>query len=187
MISKKLVRFIYKKMTFCAKNVNEKDINFNYINALSTKRFVRFNKKKKKTSFTKQANYIKEINKSSDRILTGFFHKKALIGTVGAQKISEKKFYIGILLFDKVFKGIGFSKIMLQIMSLILLKNFKVKMVYATVNKNNIISHNLFSGLGFKPHKSHPKRYKSDVVYYIQTSTLKGLLAKNQNLKMKKL
>ena len=185
MISKKIVKFIFKTKTFCAKNINEKDINFNYINALSTQRFVRFNKKKKKTSFSKQANYIQEINKSSDRILIGFFNKKVLIGTVGAQKISEKKSYIGILLFDEAFKGIGFSKIMLQTTSLMLLNKFKVSMVYATVNKKNIISHNLFSGLGFKPHKSHPKRYKSDVVYYIQTSTLKRLLAKNQNFKIK--
>ena len=54
-----------------------------------------------------------------------------------------------------------------------------------TVNKTTMF-HQFISGLGFKPHKVI-KEYKSDVVYYIQTSTLKGLLAKNQNLKMKKL
>ena len=186
MIFKEISFFKFRNKKFLTRCINKNDINDKYIKALSTKKFVRFNKKNKKTNYLKQSGYINEINKSKNKLLAGFFNKKKLIGTVGVQKISSRKYYIGILIFDFKFKGIGLSKVMLSIVGKILKKNLDVSFLYATVNKNNLKSHRLFKSLGFKKHKSHPKRYKSDVVYYINTENLKKFLLKNQLFKILK-
>ena len=57
-------------------------------------------------------------------------------------------------------------------MSNYLKQNNKVTFVYASVNKKNLISHNLFKSLKFIENFNEKKRYKSDVVYFIQSKHL---------------
>ena len=44
--------------------------------------------------------------------------------------------------------------------------------MYASVNRKNKVSHNLFKSLKFKENLKEKKRYKSDVVYFIKIEKL---------------
>ena len=61
-------------------------------------------------------------------------------------------------------------------MSYHLRKYHNVTYLYASVNKKNFISHNLFKSLRFKENYRERRRYKSDVVYFIQTKNMNYFL-----------
>lgn len=168
-------KFKIKSYTFKIKKIEKSDISKKYINSVNNSKFLRYNTRSL-INTKLQAEYIKNINNSRDDIIIGIFNKKKLIGTCGAQKKSKKKYYLGIFIFDKNFRGVKLSKILISFMSYHLKKSFKISYLYASVNKKNYISHNLFKSLNFKINIKEKKRYKSDVVYFIQTKNLKHFL-----------
>ena len=64
------------------------------------------------------------------------------------------------------------SKILICYLSHYLKKKENINYVYASVNRKNNISHNLFKALNFKANLREKKRYKSDVVYFVQIKKL---------------
>ena len=167
-----ILRFIVKNNIFIIKCLNPAEINNNYIKELNKNKFVRYNIRKK-ISISEQINYIENINKSANNIIFGLFNKKVLIGTIGLQKISKKKYYIGIFVFDQIFKNIGLAKFMIKKVGKFMNKKLNIKFLFASVNKKNFISHKLFHSLNFKIHKKIKKRYKSDVLYFININKIK--------------
>ena len=164
-------KFIKNKHKFLISKIEKNDISQKYIKSINQSKFLRYNIKSlinKKI----QIEYIDKINNSEDNIIIGIFNKGKLIGTCGAQKKTKKKYYLGIFIFDENFKGLQLSKIMISFMSNYLKQNNKVTFVYASVNKKNLISHNLFKSLKFIENFNEKKRYKSDVVYFIQSKHL---------------
>lgn len=164
-------KFIKNKHKFLISKIEKNDISQKYIKSINQSKFLRYNIKSlinKKL----QIEYIDKINNSEDNIIIGIFNKGKLIGTCGAQKKTKKKYYLGIFIFDENFKGLQLSKIMISFMSNYLKQNNKVTFVYASVNKKNLISHNLFKSLKFIENFNEKKRYKSDVVYFIQSKHL---------------
>jgi RimJ/RimL family protein N-acetyltransferase len=161
-----------KSHKFKIKKITKNDISQKYIESINQSKFLRYNVK---TSINKklQIEYINKINESKNDIIAGIFNKDKIIGTCGAQKKSKKKYYIGIFIFDKRFKGLQLSKIMINFVSKYLKQNYNVSFIYASVNKNNLISHNLFKSLKFKENFIEKKRYKSDKVYFIHVKNLK--------------
>ena len=92
--------------------IRKKDISQKYVDSINKSKFLRYNIKElinKKL----QIEYVKKINKSKDDIIIGIFNKNKLIGTCGAQRKSKKKYYLGIFIFDKKFKGKKLSKILI--------------------------------------------------------------------------
>ena len=171
MLLKEIQKFKKRNFTFEIKQICSKDISSNYIKALNTNQFVRYNARDKITKRF-QIDYINKHNKSSNEIIIGLFNNKKLVGTCGAQKKSKKKFYIGIFIFDKKFIGLKLSKILISFLSHYLKKRKSVSYIYASVNRKNLISHNLFNSLGFKKNFREKKKYKSDVVYFIKNKNL---------------
>jgi RimJ/RimL family protein N-acetyltransferase len=164
-------KFIKNNHKFLISKIEKNDISQKYIKSINQSKFLRYNIKSlinKKL----QIEYIDKINNSEDNIIIGIFNKGKLIGTCGAQKKTKKKYYLGIFIFDENFKGLQLSKIMISFMSNYLKQNNKVTFVYASVNKKNLISHNLFKSLKFIENFNEKKRYKSDVVYFIQSKHL---------------
>ena len=164
-------KFIKNKHKFLISKIEKNDVSQKYIKSINQSKFLRYNIKSlinKKL----QIEYIDKINNSEDNIIIGIFNKGKLIGTCGAQKKTKKKYYLGIFIFDENFKGLQLSKIMISFMSNYLKQNNKVTFVYASVNKKNLISHNLFKSLKFIENFNEKKRYKSDVVYFIQSKHL---------------
>ena len=158
-------KFIKNKHKFLISKIEKNDVSQKYIKSINQSKFLRYNIKSlinKKL----QIEYIDKINNSEDNIIIGIFNKGKLIGTCGAQK------NLGIFIFDENFKGLQLSKIMISFMSNYLKQNNKVTFVYASVNKKNLISHNLFKSLKFIENFNEKKRYKSDVVYFIQSKHL---------------
>ena len=171
MLLSKTQKFKRKKFNLKIRAILPKDITKNYIKSLNFNKFVRYNINDKITKKI-QIKYVKDINKSSNNILIGVFNQNKLVGTCGAQQKSKKKYYIGIFIFEKDFKGLKLSKILIIFLSYFLKKIKSVNYIYASVNKKNFISHNLFKSLGFKENFRVKKRFKSDVVYFIKTNNL---------------
>ena len=75
-------------------------VNSQYVEALNKNKFIRYNIK---TTVSKkdQQIYIKNTNLSKNKVIFGLFNKKKLVGTVGSQKHTNKKFYVGIFIFNK--------------------------------------------------------------------------------------
>ena len=164
-------KFIKNKHKFLISKIEKNDVSQKYIKSINQSKFLRYNIKSlinKKL----QIEYIDKINNSEDNIIIGIFNKGKLIGTCGAQKKTKKKYYLGIFIFDENFKCLQLSKIIISFMSNYLKQNNKVTFVYASVNKKNLISHNLFKSLKFIENFNEKKRYKSDVVYFIQSKHL---------------
>lgn len=171
MILNEVYKFKKKNFIFKIKKITSKDISKDYVQGLNTNKFVRYNIDQKiNKSF--QINYIDEHNKSNDKIVVGIFNKNKLIGTCGAQKKSKKKYYIGIFIFNTKYRGLKLSKILICYLSHYLKKKENISYVYASVNRKNNISHNLFKALNFKANLREKKRYKSDVVYFVQIKKL---------------
>ena len=168
-------KFKKKNKSFVIKKIEQSEISKKYIYSINNSKFLRYNIKSlinKKL----QIKYIKNIDNSEGDIIIGIFYKKKLVGTCGAQKKSKKKYYLGIFIFDDQFKGFKLSKILISFMSYHLRKYHNVTYLYASVNKKNFISHNLFKSLRFKENYRERRRYKSDVVYFIQTKNMNYFL-----------
>lgn len=158
-LSFKLRKKNYTLCCFLPNNVTNQ-----YVEALNRNEFVRYNIKKK-ISKKEQKIYIESVNSSKNQVIFGLFNKKKLVGTVGSQRQTKKKFYIGIFIFNKKYLGIGLSKIMIRKAAVILKKNCKISYLFANVNKKNIKSHKLFQSLGFKENFTQTKILKNDTIY----------------------
>ena len=160
-----------KNLHLIIRKIVSNDIANDYVNGLNSNKFVRYNIKDK-INKTFQIKYIDDHNRSTDKIIIGIFHKNKLIGTCGAQKKSKKKYYIGIFIFNIKYRGFSLSKILISYLSHYLRRKESVTYVYASVNRKNKVSHNLFKSLKFKENLKEKKRYKSDVVYFIKIEKL---------------
>lgn len=167
-------KFKKNNFSFQIKNIESINISKKYINSLNQNKFVRYNIKEK-INKKYQVHYIHEHNISSDKIVIGLFNKNKLIGTCGAQRKSKKKFYIGIFIFNKKFQGFKLSKILISYLSYYLYRKEKISFVFASVNKKNFKSHNLFKSLKFKINHNEKKRYKSDIVYFVNIKKLRQM------------
>tara|TARA_Y100000768_G_scaffold369529_1_gene334531 strand:- start:2448 stop:2975 length:528 start_codon:yes stop_codon:yes gene_type:complete len=172
MFFNKSLKFVLKKKVFIIKCFKSSEVNRNYVNAINSNKFVRYNTNKK-FSISDQKKYIKNINKSENDLIFGLFNKKRLVGTVGSQKITSKKYYIGVIIFNNKFRNLGLAKIMIQRVSKYMNSKLNVNFLFASVNKSNFISHKLFKSLNFRVHKKIKKKYKSDVVYYVNINKIK--------------
>ena len=171
MFFKDKLRFNFKKKNYTFSCFFPDKVTNQYIAALNKNKFVRYNVKSN-ISKKDQQIYIKKINSSKNQVIFGLFNKKKLVGTVGSQRQTNKKFYIGIFIFNKKYLRIGLSKIMIKKAAKILQKNCKISFLFANVNKKNIRSHKLFQNLGFKKNITQPKILKGDTIYSIRTVNL---------------
>jgi len=171
MFFKTKFRFNFKKKNYALKCFLPDKVTNEYVRALNKNKFVRYNIK---TNISKknQQIYIKNINSSKNKVILGLFNKKQLVGTVGSQRQTNKKFYIGIFIFNKKYLGIGLSKIMIKKAAKILKKNCETSYLFANVNEKNIKSHKLFQSLGFKENFTQPKILKKDTIYSIKSTDI---------------
>jgi len=165
------LRFNLKKKKFVIKCFKPKEVTKDYVKGLNNNKFVRYNIEKK-ILISDQKKYIDKTNKSKNNIIFGLFNKKNLIGTIGSQKKTKNKYYIGIFIFDKKYLGIGLSKIMIKKTAKILKLNSQVLYLLASVNEKNKISHKLFKSLGFNENFTEPKILKKDKIYSIKVSEI---------------
>ena len=173
------IKFKKKKKLFLVRQIENSDITNFYVNSINKSKFLRYNTK---TQIDKkfQIEYVSKINESKNDIIIGIFNKNKLIGTCGAQKKSKKKYYLGIFIFNNKFRGFKLSKFLICFMAKYLYNYHNITYIYASVNKKNVISHNLFNSLNFKKNKQEKRRYKSDIIYFIQTKKLNFL--KNEKI-----
>ena len=160
------LRFILKKKKFVIKCFKPKKVTKKYVEALNTNKFVRYNIRKKILA-SDQKKYIENINKSKKNLIFGLFNQKNLIGTIGIKRKKQKKYYIGIFIFDQKYLGQGLYKIMIKKSAEILKRNSKVLYLLASVNEKNKISHKLFTSLGFSENYTEPKKLKKDKIYSV--------------------
>lgn len=176
---KRKIKFKKKKKSFLVRQIETADITSFYVNSINKSKFLRYNFK---TKINKkfQVEYVNKINESKNDIIMGIFNKNKLIGTCGAQKKSKKKYYLGIFIFNNNFRGLNLSKFLICFMAKYLYFQHNVTYIYASVNKKNIISHNLFNSLNFKKNIREKRRYKSDIIYFIKSKNLNFL--KNEKI-----
>tara|TARA_B100001750_G_C15407935_1_gene546237 strand:- start:277 stop:792 length:516 start_codon:yes stop_codon:yes gene_type:complete len=165
------LKFSIKTKKFTFKCFSPQKVTKNYVDALNNNHFVRYNFKTNISLFD-QKKYIEKTNKSKDKVIFGVFNGKYLIGTVGSQKKTQKKYYIGIFIFNKKYRGKGLSKVMIKKAAKILKRNCNISYLLASVNEKNSISHKMFLSLGFKENFIEPKKLKKDKIYSVKVSKI---------------
>jgi RimJ/RimL family protein N-acetyltransferase len=147
-------------------NQNKLNKNFlnNYVTHLKKSKFI-INKKK---NYLEQIYYIKNINRSINKIIFLLEFNKNFIGTIGAQKV-KKKIIVGIFIFSKKIIGKGYSKYFLYGTIKLLNHIYKINNYSASINSDNLKSINLFKSLGFKINKI----FKKNITVYLNYKIIK--------------
>jgi RimJ/RimL family protein N-acetyltransferase len=135
----------YLRIKCFNRNKLKKTFLYTYQRYLKKSKFI-INKKK---NYLDQINYIKNINKSIDKIIFLLEFNKKFIGTIGAHKV-KKNIILGIFIFSKKVKNKNYSKYFLFGAIKLLNHIYKINNYCAFINSNNLKSINLFKRLGFK-------------------------------------
>jgi|LakMenEpi03Aug12_release.lakeMendotaPanAssembly.Ray.scaffolds.fasta_scaffold49397_3 RimJ/RimL family protein N-acetyltransferase len=169
MISKKKIviklsnkNYLYIK--YFNKNKLNKSFLNNYVSSLKKNKFIVYKTK----NYLDQIRYLKNINRSKDKIIFLLEFNKMFIGTIGVQKI-KKNFFIGILIFSKKIRNKGYSKYFLYGVIKFLKYFYKINNYLAGINSDNLRSINLFKSLGFRV----KSRFVKSFLFYLNYKKIK--------------
>ena len=131
--------------------INIKDINKKYVSGLNDPDINRFivSAKENKVDLESIKSYVKTNWFSKNAILFGFFLKNKLCGTIRLHDISEKKSFIGIVIFDKKLWKQGWAKKILFIINNYAYDELGLREIRAGVAFDNYASIKLFSAAGY--------------------------------------
>jgi len=131
--------------------ININDINQQYIVGLNDPDVNRFlvSAKENKVDLESIRSYVKTNWLSKNAILFGFFFKNKLCGTVRLHDISEKKSFIGMVIFDKKIWKQGWGKEILFVMNNYAYEELGLREIRAGVAFDNYASIKLFSAAGY--------------------------------------
>jgi RimJ/RimL family protein N-acetyltransferase len=138
-----------KTNNFNIREIEERDINKNFINSLNNKKLNQFLSTGKKKQKKKDAlNYFNCRKKNKDIYLI-VFNKKRLVGTITYKKYQKSSLFLGYTVLNQSYIGndLFFKAVKLSIRYI--LKKFHVKKILAGTNKNNIASSFFLLKLGF--------------------------------------
>lgn len=148
----------YINIKYFNKNKLNKFFLNNYVSSLKKNKFIICKTK----NYLDQICYLKNINRSKDKIIFLLEFNKIFIGTIGAQKI-KKNFFIGILIFSKRIRNKGYSKYFLYGVIRFLKYFYKINNYFAGINSDNLRSINLFKSLGFEIQN----RSEKNLIFYL--------------------
>lgn len=150
MIITNRLEFKVGKKSCIFKIINNNDVNKNYINGLrSQKSYLISNPDEITIEYQKQ--YINRIIDSEKDCIFGLWVNGTLIGTSGVQNITKDGIAsIGIFIFDKNFRSLGFGKTMVWASCSLLYSHNKIELFSASMFKKNLPSLNSFLSVGFE-------------------------------------
>ena len=185
---KKILNFNLKHLDCELRNIYPDDISLEYIEGLKNQEKYIENIPHK-ISFQSQKRYINNILYSKNNIITGFFIKGNLVGTSGIQisnnneyfhQLKQNIFSIGIFIFDKNKRGMGFGKILVWASLFLHHYCFGSDIYFAGMNIENIPSLRTFLSCGFKIN------YKNEDLYFVSLKYDNLIQPKNVlNIKIK--
>lgn len=135
-----------------------------YVNFLKKNKYISYKPK----NYLEQIIYLKNINKSKDKIIFLLEFNKKFVGTIGVQKV-KKNIMLGILIFERKVKNKGYSKYFLYGCLKFVKHLYGNNNYFAGVKKNNFKSIYLFKSLGFKIRVKSQKGY----LFYLNYKKIK--------------
>ncbi len=142
--------FFKKGMDLCEFGaISECDVTEQYVNGLKEQKTYIENIPARITLET-QKEYVKKIRLSKNDCILGLFVNNCLIGTAGAQNITQPDMItIGIFVFNQNNRGEGYGRILVWASTYILREVFGCFQFSAGVEKTNIPSLKSFESCGY--------------------------------------
>lgn len=146
---------------FYLRKLNKNDANTNYVNWFkdkSVKQFIQGSTQNINISFLKK--YIATQNKNKKTLFFGIFSKKKHVGNIKFNKINKKqnKVFMGILIGNKNFRGIGLAKEVIDFFSEYFYSNYNITNILLGVDKKNKNAIKAYKKSGFQIIKSNTKK-----------------------------
>ncbi|MDB4805040.1 hypothetical protein OAH16_00380, partial [bacterium] len=100
-----------------------------------------------------QKEYIENVNNSKNNLILGLFHGSELIATSGIQDLNKYKVWLGVLIFDENYLGIGLGKTLVWASTYTINLGYKKYSFKAKMKESNLPSYKSFIGCGYKKHE----------------------------------
>ncbi len=113
-------------------------------------------------SFEELVHFVETINSNENALLFGIFLNRIqedFIGTLKVQPIDyfKKTAWIGIMIGDPKFRGLGYGREAMQEVLKYLFNSLKMQEVFLGVDLKNLDAISLYKGLGFSEHLSEER------------------------------
>lgn len=146
-----VLKFNFDNKYYFLKKIEQKDVNNNYISGLKKAKLLL--KNNDNIDMSLQRNYINNVNNSKNILILGLFYGSKLIATSGIQDLNKDKVYIGILIFDEKYLGVGLGKALVWASTYTINIRYQKLIFKAVMKEVNLPSYKSFIACGYNKYK----------------------------------